>query len=89
VTRKADTNLNRRLACQFRVTRHNRLTFSSANHEIVTGIDPHLCGFIYRLEEKVPSPEEGVLAADVAVLLDTAQKGSYDLGLPLPGPARL
>jgi len=77
------------LPANFVVTRHNRLTLSSADDEIVSCADPHLCGLIYRFEEKVPSLEGRPYRADVAVLLDTAQKGSYDLGLPLPGPARL
>src|SRR5262245_39591330 len=40
VTRKADTNLNWREACQFRVMHHDWLTFLSANHRIVRFTDP-------------------------------------------------
>jgi hypothetical protein len=67
-------------ACQFRVLRHNRLTFSSADHEIVERADPHLADSFIGSTER-PHQLKGRVCltlrkAEGTGLLDTAQNGS-------------
>src|SRR5262249_23197151 len=81
VTRKAGTSLDQRVACQIRASSGNDLTVSSRDHKNRQTVRFSVSRF------HLSAGSKGRISGR-AVALDTTQKGSYDLGLPLPGPAR-